>query len=97
MLEEIAPVLPPGVADRFIELYIFVPLLLFGAAWFLYRIVVSLKFYIGHGSFSDDDTAMRWSDEDTGKPVGPVQNIFLDVVSILFLVAFAAIFVFRAS
>ena len=78
MVEEITPVLPPGVADRFIELYFLAPMLAFGALYFLRKIVRDLK-------FSEDDIATRWVSEGSEEPVGPVENLILDVLATVLL------------
>ncbi|KQS90479.1 MULTISPECIES: hypothetical protein [unclassified Rhizobium] len=78
MVKEITPVLPPGVADRFIELYLLAPMLALGTLYFVRRIVRDLR-------FSEDDIATRWVGEGSQEPVGPVINLILDVLVALLL------------
>ncbi len=78
MAEEITTVLAPGVADRYVELYLVAPLLALGTLYFIRRIIRDLR-------FSEDDIATRWVGEGSEEPVGPVVNLILDVGTALLL------------
>lgn len=94
MLDPIEPILPPGVADRFIELYVIGPLFAAGALYALYWFLRSLHFHAKNGWNFSKDFGPLIIDEATQKPVRGVQKLISLTVFMIIFAGFAALIFF---
>lgn len=94
MLEPVTPILPPGVADRYLELFVLAPFLSAIALHGLYWLIRSLNFYARNGWDFSQDFGPDMEDE-SGKKTGPVGKMFAHLIVAVSAAAFADLVLFK--